>query len=332
MAFWKSKTVLVTGGGGFIGSHLVELLLAAGARVRVTDRSEDKIERTLAAVRGAVEFLPGDHLDFAFCQKACRGAQYVMHLAARVGGVGYNLSHPGTLFFENVIMSTNMMEASVRSGVERYLCVSSACVYPRSSTVPTPEAEGFRDDPEPTNLGYGWSKRVAEVQAKCYAIQYPLRISVARPYNAYGPRDDFRWETSHVIPALIRKVLEKQDPVLVWGDGEQSRAFVYVTDIARGMMLSLEKYPVPDPVNLGTEEEVAIKDVVSLIAELSGEKPRIVFDASKPSGQPRRRADTAKAKRLLGYEAQVPLREGLKRTIEWYRLAALRGGGTESGE
>jgi GDP-L-fucose synthase len=319
MSFWKDKKVLVTGGGGFIGSHLTEMLLQEGARVRVADGSEEKSRRHLGSSFAEVDFSPGDLSDLDVCLRACRGMDCALHLAAHVGGVGYNAARPGALFYANVVMNANVMEAAVRSGVERYLCVSSACVYPRESSVPTPEDEGFLSDPEPTNLGYGWAKRVAEAQGRCYALQYPMRIAIARPYNAYGPRDNFQWESSHVIPALIRKVVEKQDPLTVWGDGEQSRAFVYVTDVARGLLLAVEKYPEADPVNIGAEEEITIKELIALIAELAGESPRIVFDPRRPSGQMRRQASTAKAESLLGYEAAVSLREGLQRTIEWYR-------------
>lgn len=332
MSFWKNKKVLVTGGGGFIGSHLAEMLLAAGARVRVADLSEEKARRHLGAAFSGVELFPGDLADLETSLRACRGMEAVMHLAAHVGGVGYNSAHPATLYYANTVMNARVMEAAVRSGVERYLCVSSACVYPRESSVPTPEEEGFLSDPEPTNLGYGWAKRSAEAQARCYVREHPMRIAIVRPYNAYGPRDNFRPENSHVIAALIRRVLEKEDPLVVWGDGSQSRSFVYAADIARGMMLALEKYPEADPVNLGSDEEITIGELASLVCSLAGARTRLVFDPSRPSGQARRRASTAKAKRLLGYEALVPLREGLKRTIEWYRRAALRGGGTETGE
>ena len=185
--------------------------------------------------------------------------------------------------------------------------------------MPTSEEEGFIDDPEYTNLGYGWAKRFLEVQARCYVEQYPIKIALPRPYNAYGPRDDFEWETSHVIPALIRKVIEGQNPLEVWGDGSQTRSFLYVSDFVEGLMLTLEHHAECDPINIGASEETTIADLIKLIIELVGSDTRIEFDLSKPSGQPRRIGDYRKAKKLLGFEAKVPLAEGLRRTIAWYQ-------------
>jgi len=174
------------------------------------------------------------------------------------------------------------------------------------------------DDPEPTNLGYGWAKRALEVQARCYSSEFPMKIGIARPYNGYGPRDNFAWETSHVIPALIRKVVEQQNPLRVWGDGSQTRSFLYVTDFVAGLMLTLERYAVCDAVNIGSDEEVSIGRLVELIVELAGNRVRIEFEPDKPGGQPRRRGDYTKAAEVLGFRAQVPLAEGLRRTIDWY--------------
>ena len=317
MAFWSNRKVLVTGGAGFIGSHLVELLVAAGARVRVAARLHKGSLDNLASVRGEFEFIAGDISQVDFARRAAAGQEVVMHLAAKLTGIGYNVGHSGDMFYQNAALNLQMLEATRLAGVERYLCVSSACVYRRTAPVPTPEEEGFVDDPEPTNFGYGWAKRLAEVQARAYALEYPMQIGIVRPYNAYGPRDDFAWETSHVIPATIRKVLE-HDKVVVWGDGSQLRTFVHARDVARGMMLAIERHPQPDPINLSSDELVSIKDLVLLVRRLAGRAVPVEFDASKPSGQAVRMADLSKARRVIGYEPSVSLEEGLAETIRWY--------------
>jgi len=318
MAFWPDKKVLVTGGTGFIGSHLVEMLVAAGARVRVIGRLRKGSLDNLAAVRQEIEFLTGDISQMDVARRAAAGQDMVMHLGAKLTGIGYNVVHSGDMFYQNAVVNLQMMEAARLENVERFLSVSSACVYRRTAPVPTVEAEGFFDDPEPTNFGYGWSKRLAEVQARAYAMEYPMQIAIVRPYNAYGPRDDFDWETSHVIPATIRKVFER-DRVVVWGDGSQLRTFVHARDVAHGMMLAIERYPQPDPINLSSDELVSVKDLVLTVRRLSGRDVPVEFDTSKPSGQAIRGADLSKAEALLGYRPQVSLEEGLAETIEWYR-------------
>lgn len=323
MSFWNGKRILVTGGSGFIGSHLVERLLTAGATVRVCGRSQAKLARFLGQLATDVEFLEGDLADMTFTERACHGQDAVFHLAANVAGVGYNSTHPGSILFDNATIGLNILEAATRQGVERIGLTSSACIYRRHAGVPTPETEGFIDDPEPSNLGYGWAKRFLEVQARCYVEQYPIKVALPRPYNAYGPRDDFEWETSHVIPALIRKVIEGQNPIPVWGDGSQTRSFLYVSDFVQGLMLTLEHHAECDPINIGSDEEVTIANLIRLIIKLTGSEADIEFDLSKPGGQPRRIGDYAKAQKLLGFKAKVPLAEGLKRTIEWYQESRL---------
>ncbi|MBI4437178.1 MAG: SDR family NAD(P)-dependent oxidoreductase [Candidatus Omnitrophica bacterium] len=317
MSFWKDKKVLVTGGAGFVGSHLVEALVQEEAKVTVIDLLERGTVKNLDSVKGKIEFIQGDLKETTVCDRMCKDKEVVMHIAAKVGGVAYNVSHPGLMFYSNVLINTNILEAARKASVDRILMVSSACVYPRYCTIPTPEKEGFLEDPEPTNLGYGWAKRIAEVQARCYAMEYKMKIALVRPYNTYGPRDDFSPETSHVIPALIRRILKGENPLKVWGSGEQTRAFLYVTDMVKGLMLATEKYPNCDPVNIGTEEEVKIRDLAHQVVKVSGKNPEIVFETDKPSGQPRRNADISKAKKLIGYQPSVSLEEGLAMTVEW---------------
>ncbi|HVE13669.1 MAG TPA: NAD-dependent epimerase/dehydratase family protein [Elusimicrobiota bacterium] len=322
MGFWDGKRVLVTGGAGFIGSHLVERLLSAGRGTRVTVASRRGAAAALphlAAVAKDVRLEKADLSRPEDCARACKGQDVVLHLAARVGGVGYNVRHPATMFRDNVRMTTHMLQAAQEAGAERFLLVSSACVYPRVCAIPTPETEGFSGSPEETNAGYGWAKRMAEFEAAATHKEFGMRVAIARPYNAYGPRDDFEPETSHVIPALIRKVLSGQDPVPVWGDGRQTRAFLYVDDFVRGLLDVTERYAECDPLNLGSDEETSIGDLTRMIVELCGSKAALRFDSSAPQGQPRRCCDTTKARSTIGFRAEVPLREGLRRTIEWYR-------------
>ncbi len=319
--FWNNKYVLVTGGAGFLGSHLVELLVQKGAKVRVADNLENGHLNNLQNVKGKIDFLNVDLTKREYCDKACKDIEVVINVAAKVAGINFNKEHSGQMFFTNALLNLNMLEAARKAEVDRYLLTSTACVYPRLCTIPTPESEGFKEDPEPTNFGYGWSKRVAEVQAKCYAEEYGMKIAIVRPYNMYGPRDHFDPKLSHVIPALIKRVFDGENPLNVWGNGEQTRSFLYVKDSIRGILLATEKYAKADPINLGTDEEIKINDLVSLVVELSGKtpKPSIFFDVSKPSGQPRRNSDNTKAKTLIGYESKMKLRDGLKETIDWYK-------------
>ncbi len=317
--FWKKRRVLVTGGTGFIGSHVVEALVSYGARVSVLDRMRGGKIKNIAYLDGKVRFISGDCADPKMAGAACKDQQVVFNLAARVGGIEYNRTHLATMLQDNLAIATNMIEAARVARVERFLVVSSACIYPSDAAIPTPESEGFRGEPEPTNGGYGWAKRMAEKLGMYYTQQYGMKVGIVRPYNAYGPRDHFDPEKSHVIPAIIKRVLDGENPLAVWGSGKQTRAFLYVEDFAEGIIAAIEKYPVPDPVNIGTNEEISIKELVEQIVSIAGVKTKIVFDTSKPDGSPRRNSDNSKAKKNIGFVAHTPLSEGLKKTIEWYR-------------
>lgn len=322
MSFWVRKNVLVTGGGGFIGSHVVERLVREhrGVRVTVAARMTAENKRHLASVVKDIRVMKADLRDPAACRRACRGQDVVLNLAGVVGGVGYNSRHHGSLFRDNMLLAVNMIEAARREEVSRYLVVSTACVYPRDCAIPTPETEGFRDEPEQTNRGYGWAKRMAEYLGRAYADEYGMKIAIVRPYNAYGPRDHFEPEKSHVIAALVRRVCRGENPLEVWGDGKSTRAFLYVDDFARGLLAAAEKYPTADPVNIGSSEEVSIEDLAKAVLRAAGvEQTKLVFDPSRPSGQPRRGCDTTKSKQVLGFAAAVSLDEGLRRTVAWYR-------------
>ena len=317
MNFYKDKNVLVTGGNGFIGSFVVERLLKDGANVSVASRTQKKF---LTYVENDIKFVKCDLLNKNDALNACKDQDFVFHLASRVAGIGYNIEHSGTMMTENSIMSLNMLDAARKSSVERYQYISSTCVYPREASIPTPESEGMLGDPEPSNLGYGWAKRVGELQAKMHAKEFGMKVSIIRPMNAYGPRDDFDPETSHVIPALIRKIINAKTEVSIWGSGNQTRAFVYVDDVARGMLMTLERLAAPDPINIGTNEEIKIKDLVSMIVKITGRNDlQIKYDTTKPEGQLRKTASTKKAEELIQFKPKYSLEEGLKHIIDWYR-------------
>lgn len=315
--FWKSKKVLVTGGAGFIGSYVVELLIDKGADVTVTTKSGGI--KNIENLGERVKVIKSDLTSFKDCVKATRGQEVVLNLASKVAGIQFNIDHPATMFGDNITIAKNMMEASFQNHVERFLVTSSACVYARECTIPTPEDEGFLGDPEPTNLGYGWAKRVAELLGRFYSQEFGMKIAIARPYNAYGPRDNFDPAISHVIPGIIKRVFDSENPLVVWGSGKQTRSFLYAEDFARGLLEVTEKYAVADPVNIGTDEEVTIGELAKMIVDISGKKVDIKFDTTKPDGQPRRNCDTKKALEKVGFKAKTNLRYGLERTIEWYR-------------
>ncbi len=330
MSFWHGKSVLVTGGTGFIGSHLVDRLLDAGASVRVIGRCKKRLFDRIGYKADEVDFVEGDLSIREDAQKGCKGMEAVFHLAGKLAGVGWNSAHPGTMFTENTLFGLHMLDAAAKQEVERYLCVSSACIYSGDCEVPTFEKDGFFDDPDAANFGYGWAKRTMEIQARAYANEFDMKIGIIRPYNGYGPRDDFEWETSHVIPALIRKVIERQNPINVWGDGLQTRSFFYVSDFVEGLLLGLEKYPAGDPINIGTNEETTIKDLIQKIIQISGHNVNVEFDTTKPRGQARRNGDFKKAEKILGFKATVSLDEGLQKTIEWYINTGRRSSITKS--
>ena len=318
LSFWSDRVVLVTGGAGFIGSHLLEQLVKRGATVRVADSFESGSRKNLGGIQQKIQTLRTDLLEQENCAKACNGVDIVMNLAASVAGVEYNSTHSSEMFVKNTRIGINMLEAARISDVEGFLCVSSACVYSRDATVPTPEREGFLGDPEPSNLGYGWAKRVLEIQSRLYANQYGMKIAIVRPFNTYGPRDHFGSQYGHVIPSLISRVMNGENPLRVWGNGQQTRSFVFVADVVRGMMLAAEKHATADPVNIGSREELSIGELAHLIVAIAKSSVGIAFDETKPQGQPRRCPDVRKAKAVMGFESIVALRNGLTETIDWF--------------
>ena len=313
--------MLTLGGTGFIGSHVVEQLVTLGARPVVLTR--ETTAPFLANVRGAIEIVEGDIEDEGALSRAMADCSVVLHMAARVAGIEWNSAHPASMFTQNMALFTPALEAAARAKVERFLVTSSACVYPRHCAIPTPEEEGVRDAPEPTNAGYGWAKRMQEFLGASAAKEYGLSVAIARPYNAYGPRDNFEPETSHVLAALVRKACETQDGRFeVWGDGSHSRSFLYVDDFARGLLEVAARYPNADPLNIGQEEETTIAEAARAIAhhasDLRGRKIEPYFNPQQITGQPRRAPDMKKARGAIGYEAKVPFSDGIRKTIEWY--------------
>jgi GDP-L-fucose synthase len=326
LSFFVNNPVLVTGGTGFIGTRLVEFLVKMGASVKVISRQANP--PALSHLMDRISVIRCNLQDLGEARRAIRGTDTVLSLAATVAGLDYNAKHPGTIFRENLQTFLTTIQAAQEAGVRRFLTTSSACVYPRDCSVPTPESEGFVDSPEKTNAGYGWSKRMEEFVSTAYAQEFGMKIAIARPYNGYGPGDNFEPSRSHVIPSLIRKAFETQDGTFqVWGSGEHSRSFLYLDDFARGLLEVAARYPEADPVNLGSREETTIKTLAWLIADLvseyRGTQVSPVFQPEGLTGQPRRTCDTSKAEEILGFRASIPLAEGLRKTVEWYARQTL---------
>jgi GDP-L-fucose synthase len=314
MTFWSGKQILLTGGAGFLGSHIVNNLV----NVRGVSESQIKIPRSKDA----------DLRKWETCMKAVENVDIVIHLAARVGGIGFNQKYPGTLFYDNIMMGTQLMEAARLKKVEKFVQIGTVCSYPKFTPVPFKEDDLWNGYPEETNAPYGIAKKALLVMAQSYRKQYGMNIIFLVPVNLYGPKDNFDLESSHVIPALIRKFMEavktgKQE-VFVWGTGKASREFLFVEDAAEGIIAATEKYEKAEPVNLGTGKEIKIEELVNLIAELTRFEGQIVWESSKPDGQPKRRLDVTRAKKEFDYEAKINLADGLKKTIEWYKNEFLK--------
>ena len=315
-SLYDGKTVAVCGGGGFLGSHLVEDLLRAGARVRVVQRSHP--EKRLGHCLDQVEFVSADLTSLAECRRSLQGIEIVCNTASQTGGIQFNSAHPGLTFQANASLGLNLLEAARLEGAERFILTSSACVYPREAPVPTPEEFGLAGEPEQTNLGYGWAKRMEELGARFYAEEYRMKVAVVRLTNLYGPRDRFDPAVSTIVAALIRKILEAEDTLEVWGSGRQTRSFLYVKDASRALLDAGESYVTADPVNIGSGEEVTIRDLVDLLIQVTGRRLSPRYDPTAPVGQPRKCVDVAKARRVLGWRPHYSLRDGLSETVKWY--------------
>jgi GDP-L-fucose synthase len=308
MAFWESQSVVVTGGAGFLGSAVVSHLRAKGCLQIFVPRSKDYDLRREEAICRLYETAK---------------PTMVVHLAAVVGGIGANRENPGKFFYDNAIMGIQLMEYARRYGVGKFVAVGTICSYPKFTPIPFTEEELWNGYPEETNAPYGLAKKMMLVQSQAYRQQYGFNSIFLLPVNLYGPGDNFDPSSSHVIPALIKKCIEAQEQrvaeVMVWGDGSATREFLFVDDAAEGIALAAERYNQADPVNIGAGFEISIKDLVHLIARLTGFTGNIVWDTTKPNGQPRRMLDTSRAEREFGFKATTQFEEGLRRTIAWYR-------------
>jgi len=308
MGFWKDRNVIVTGGAGFLGKSVVPLLKQGGCQKVFIPRSKEydlrksnDIERMLGLVK----------------------PDLIIHLAAVVGGIGANASNPGKFFYDNLMMGVELMDQARKCGVKKFVSIGTICAYPKFTKVPFKEKDLWEGYPEETNAPYGLAKKMLLVQAQAYRQQYGFNSIYLLPVNLYGPGDNFSLESSHVIPALIKKCIDaklnKEDGITVWGSGQATREFLYVDDAARGIVLASEKYDKLDPVNIGAGFEISIKDLTEKIVKLTGFKGKVYWDKTKPDGQPRRRLDTQRAKKEFNFKAKVGFEEGLQKTIEWYK-------------
>ncbi|MBI5789490.1 MAG: GDP-L-fucose synthase [Candidatus Schekmanbacteria bacterium] len=312
MTFWKNKRVIVTGGAGFLGKFVVDKLKSRGCREIFIPRSKEYDLRKLEDIKRMYTDFP---------------PQMVIHLAAVVGGIGANRENPGKFLYDNLIMGIQLIEQARVMGIEKFVATGTICAYPKFTPVPFKEEDLWNGYPEETNAPYGLAKKMLLAQSQAYREQYGYNSIFLLPVNLYGPGDNFDLNTSHVIPALIRKCVEAikngQHEITLWGTGTPTREFLYVGDCAEGILLAAEKYNKSAPVNLGTGFEISIQNLAELISRLTGFTGNIIWDSSQPDGQPRRCLDTTKAKREFGFTAQTSFEEGLRKTIEWYVRSAI---------
>lgn len=305
--FWAGKRVCVTGGDGFLGSFVQAELIKRGATDIFIPLIDDYDLTDMENIHRMLDDAKPD---------------VIIHLAALAGGIGANRERPAEFFYKNLMMGVPLMHEAWKAGVSKFVAIGTICAYPKFTPIPFKEEHLWDGYPEETNAPYGLAKKMLLVQAQAYREQYGFDAIYLLPVNLYGPRDNFNLETSHVIPALIRKMvdakLRNEDQITLWGDGSPTREFFYAGDAARGITMAAERYSGLEPVNLGAGMEISIKDLASLIAELTGFEGEIVWDTSKPNGQPRRALDTQRAKDFFGFEAQMPFRDGLMNTIDWY--------------
>jgi GDP-L-fucose synthase len=317
MPFLSDKRILITGGRGFLGSHLIPKLHKRGVK-----KEQIKV----------ISIEDSDLRKWENCLNAVEGVDIVIHLAAKVGGIGFNQNYPAELFYDNAIMGIQLIEAARQKKIEKFVAIGTICAYPKFTPVPFKEDQLWNGYPEETNAPYGLAKKMLLVQTQSYRKQYGFNAIYLLPVNLYGPGDNFNPDSSHVIPALIKKFIDAkmsgEKEVVVWGTGEVSREFLYVEDAAEGIILATENYNDSEPVNIGAGFEIKIKELVNIIAELTEFKGEIVWDKSKPDGQPRRCLDTSRAKEYFGFEAKTKLREGLEKTVKWYIENKVKNGST----
>lgn len=304
----NNKKILVTGGHGFLGKHLIDRLNGMGAKV-------------IAPSHKQYDLVDGNQVKKMFQENTC---DLVIHLAAAVGGIGINREHPGKFFYENLMMGVQLIEQARLAGIPKFVALGTICAYPKFTPVPFKEEDLWSGYPEETNAPYGLAKKMMLVQSQAYRQEYDYNSIFLLPVNLYGPGDNFNPESSHVIPALIKKCVDAVESgtksIEVWGDGSPTREFLYVEDAVEGILLATEKYDKSDPINLGSSFEISIKDLVELIAKETGFKGDIIWDKSKPNGQPRRKLDTSRAKKEFGFESKTTFQDGLRETVSWYKV------------
>ncbi len=324
-AFWAGKRVIVTGGAGFLGSHVVRKLQARGAAEVMVPRSREYDLRDLDAVRRLLD----DSSRRTGPGPRPSPADVVIHLAAVVGGIGANRERPAEFFYDNLVMGVQLLHESYKAGVQKFVAVGTVCAYPKFTPIPFHEADLWNGYPEETNAPYGLAKKMLLVQSQAYRQQYGFSSVYLLPVNLYGPGDNADPRSSHVIPALIKKCLDAVETgateVVVWGDGSPTREFLYVEDAAEGILLATERYDGSEPVNLGSAFEISIRDLIGIIARETGFAGSVVWDTTKPNGQPRRKLDTSRAEREFGFRAKVDFATGLKETVAWYRQQRRQG-------
>lgn len=319
MSFWRGKRVVVTGGAGLVGSHLCDLLVEAGSVVTAIDDLSKGIEERLLHLKGKVTFQKADLCNPQAAIDAFKNQEIVMHLASRAYGIAYSRDHNEEMLTFNRQLNTSILNACEYARVERICAVSSSSVYPDDAPYPTPELPVMTREPEKANSGYGWSKRHLEVDAQELSKKTGIKAAIVRPFNAYSGR--YKWEGiySHVIPSLVKRILDGENPLVVWGSGNQSRNFLHAIDFARCFMAVTEMHAVADPVNVGYEEVISMKELAELIGKISGKKFEMKFDTSKPEGRPVKSADSTKLRKVAGnIEPSIPLKKGIEEMIDWY--------------